>query len=197
MTVPLRLLLACSVAALLGCAAPRTNDASTGAAMTRTEPPTATNVDLSRYAGTWYEIARLPMKHEPPDYTDISATYTPAADGTIRVQNRAFDGEGTLQEATGEAKPVDPADPSKLEVTFLPEGLRWIPFTKGDYWILRVDPGYRTALVGSPDHEFLWLLHREPTIDAATRDDYLGTARSLGYDLDALIVTPHTGRRTQ
>ena len=164
--------------------------------MSRPAPPTVPNVDLSRYAGTWYEIARLPMKHEPPDYTDISATYTPAADGTIRVQNRAFDKDGQLQEAIGEAKPVDAADPSKLEVTFLPEGLRWIPFTKGDYWILRVDPAYRTALVGSPDYEFLWLLHRAPTIDAATRDDYLDTARALGYDLDRLIVTPHTGRHT-
>lgn len=165
--------------------------------MTRPAPPTATNVDLARYAGTWYEIARLPMKHEPPDYTDISATYTPEADGTIKVQNRAFDKDGTLQEATGAAKPVDANDPSKLEVTFLPEGLRWIPFTKGDYWILRLDSDYRTALVGSPDREFLWLLHREPTIDAATRDDYLGTARSLGYDLGPLITTPHTGRRTR
>ena len=199
MPVPTRILAACSVVVLLGCASPRVDDttASDGANMSRPAPPTASNVDLTRYAGTWYEIARLPMKHEPPDYTDISATYTPEADGAIRVQNRAFDKDGTLQEAIGEAKPVDAADTSKLEVTFLPEGLRWIPFTTGDYWILRVDPAYRTALVGSPDYEFLWLLHREPTMDAATKDDYLGTARALGYDLDRLIVTPHTGRKTQ
>src|SRR5687768_7588777 len=104
-----RLLLAGAFAAMLGCASPRADEAakpSDGAAMSRPAPPTATNVDLSRYAGTWYEIARLPMRHEPPDYTDITATYTPEADGTIRVQNRAFDKDGKLQEATGVVKPV-------------------------------------------------------------------------------------------
>lgn len=164
--------------------------------MDRPAPPTAPAVDLARYIGTWYEIARLPMRHEPREYTDITATYTRADDGSIRVQNRARDSDGTLQESIGEARAVDPADPSRLEVTFLPEGLRWIPFTKGDYWILRVDPAYQTALVGSPDYRFLWLLHRSPTLDAATREDFLGTARALGYALDALIDTPHTERPT-
>jgi apolipoprotein D and lipocalin family protein len=154
------------------------------------------SIDLPRYLGTWYEIARLPMRFEPLDYTDVSATYSLDDDGSIRVQNRAFDGEGTLQESIGQARPTDAGDNSRLEVTFLPEGLRWIPFTCGDYWILRVDDGYRTALVGSPDYDYLWLLHREPQLDAATREDYLGTARALGYALDALIDTPHTGRRT-
>ena len=164
--------------------------------MSRPTPPTVPTVDLARYLGTWYEIARLPMRHEPADYTDVSATYSLEADGAVRVQNRAFDGKRELQESIGQAKPAKPGDNTKLEVTFLPEGLRWIPFTKGDYWILRLDSDYRTALVGSPDYEYLWLLHREPMLDAATRDDYLDTARTLGYDLDRLILTPHTGQRT-
>jgi apolipoprotein D and lipocalin family protein len=112
------------------------------------------------------------------------------------VDNRAFDGDGKLKESLGEAQVVDPAEPGKLVVSFLPEGLRWIPFTKGDYWILRVDEDYRTALVGSPDFDYLWLLHREPDLDAATRDAFLQYARSLGYRLDDLVHTPHTGRRT-
>ncbi|MBN8726284.1 MAG: lipocalin family protein [Xanthomonadales bacterium] len=164
--------------------------------MNRPAPPTVDALELPRYLGIWYEIARLPMRHEPADYTDVSATYSLDGDGAIRVQNRAFDGEGTLQESIGVAKPANPGDPSRLEVSFLPEGLRWIPFTRGDYWILRLDPDYRTALVGSPDYEHLWLLHREPVMDTATRDDYLATARELGYRLDALIETRHTGRRT-
>lgn len=164
--------------------------------MSRTAPPTVPSLDLPRYLGTWYEIARLPMRHEPADYTDISATYRLDDDGSIRVENRAYDGKGELQESVGRARPAEPGDNSRLEVTFLPEGLRWIPFTKGDYWVLRIDPDYRTALVGGPDYEYLWLLHREPTMDAATRDEYLGSARSLGYELGPLIHTPHTGRRT-
>lgn len=158
--------------------------------MPHSTPPTVASLDLQRYLGTWYEIARLPMRHEPPDYTDITATYRLDDEGAIRVENRAIDGEGERREAIGQARPADPADPTRLEVSFLPDGLRWIPFTRGDYWILRLDPDYRTALVGSPDYRYLWLLHREPTLDPAVREDFLGTARRLGYALDDLIDTP-------
>ena len=159
-------------------------------------PPTVPSLDLDRYLGIWYEIARLPMRHEPPDYTDISASYSRQPDGTLRVDNRAHNGEGELEESVGVATVVDSAEPGRLQVSFLPEGLRWIPFTKGDYWILGVDEGYRTALVGSPDYAHLWLLHREPDLDPATRDAFLGYARSLGYPVEKLICTRHTGRRT-
>lgn len=160
------------------------------------EPAAVPSLDLDRYLGVWYEIARLPMRHEPPDYTDITATYTIDDDGSVRVRNRALDGDGELEESIGQAVPVEGSGNAKLEVTFLPEGLRWIPFTKGDYWVLRVDPDYRTALVGEPDRRYLWLLHRDPRIDPALREDFLRTAREQGYDLDALIDTPHTGRPT-
>jgi apolipoprotein D and lipocalin family protein len=153
-------------------------------------PATVASVDLERYLGTWYEIARLPMRHEPEDYRDITATYSLQEDGKVRVANRAIDGKGEAQESIGEATPVADSHNSKLVVSFLPEGLRWIPFTKGDYWILRLDPDYRVALVGSPDRKFLWLLAREPRIDASTREDFLATAREQGFDLTSLIDTP-------
>lgn len=157
------------------------------------DPATAPSVDLERYLGTWYEIARLPMRHEPPDYRDITATYALQEDGKVRVANRAIDGEGEPQESVGEATPVRGSHNSKLEVSFLPDGLRWIPFTKGDYWILRVDPDYRVALVGSPDRKYLWLLAREPRIDSATRLEFLATAQARGFELDELIDTPQSG----
>src|SRR5690606_42075186 len=62
--------------------------------LSRSAPATVPAVDLQRYLGTWYEIARLPMRHEPPDYTDITATYTLQDDGKVRVENRARDGDG-------------------------------------------------------------------------------------------------------
>ncbi|MBB1059844.1 lipocalin family protein [Marilutibacter spongiae] len=165
--------------------------------MTRDTPPdTVTGLELDRYLGTWFEIARLPMRHEPEDYTDISAHYSLKADGKVRVQNRALDGNGELQESIGEASLATPGDASRLEVTFLPEGLRWIPFTRGDYWILRIEPDYSVALVGSPDRDYLWLLARQPAMGPAKRQDFLATARAQGYRLDALIDTPHTGRPT-
>ncbi|HVJ37408.1 MAG TPA: lipocalin family protein [Stenotrophomonas sp.] len=152
------------------------------------------SLDLSRYLGTWYEIARLPMRHEPADGTDVSAHYSLDEDGKVRVQNRCRV-NGEVEESIGQATPVD-AGNSRLEVTFLPEGLRWIPFTKGDYWVLKLDPEYRFALVGTPNREFLWLLAREPRIDPAVRQAYLAEATRQGFDLSRLIDTPHTGTPT-
>jgi apolipoprotein D and lipocalin family protein len=152
------------------------------------------SLDLSRYLGTWYEIARLPMRHEPADGTDVSAHYSLDEDGKVRVQNRCrVDGE--VEESVGQATPID-AGNSRLEVTFLPEGLRWIPFTKGDYWVLKLDPEYRFALVGTPNRDFLWLLAREPRIDPLVRQAYLDEATRQGFDLSRLIDTPHTGTPT-
>lgn len=156
--------------------------------------PTVPALDLPRYLGTWHEIDRLPIRHEPEDATDVSAHYTLEEDGSIRVRNRCLRG-GELVEAIGQAKPVD-ASNSRLEVSFLPEGLRWIPFTKGDYWVILVDGGYTAALVGSPDRRYLWLLSREPRMDEITRQHYIAYARQQGFDVDRMIHTPHTGHPT-
>jgi len=156
--------------------------------------PTVASLDLQRYLGTWYEIDRLPMRHEPEDATDISAHYSLDDDGSVRVRNRCIH-KGELQEAIGRATPVDISN-SRLEVSFLPEGLRWIPFTKGDYWVIALDPDYSAAMVGSPDRKYLWLLSRQPEMDATIRDHYIARARQLGFDVDQLIHTPHTGHPT-
>ncbi|MCA7023483.1 MULTISPECIES: lipocalin family protein [Stenotrophomonas] len=156
--------------------------------------PTVPALDLPRYLGTWYEIDRLPMRHEPEDATDVSAHYTLDEDGSIRVRNRCLR-DGELVEAIGQAKPID-ASNSRLEVSFLPEGLRWIPFTRGDYWVILVDGGYTAALVGSPDRKYLWLLSREPRMDEITRQHYIAYARQQGFDVDRMIHTPHTGHPT-
>lgn len=80
---------------------------------------------------------------------------------------------------------------SKLKVSFLPKGLRWIPFTKGHYWVLRVDPEYKLALVGGPSNKYLWILSREPQLDEATYQSYINTAKDYGYDVTKLIKLPH------
>ena len=159
------------------------------------QPPTVSNFNLEKYLGTWYEIARLPMKYQPEDSTDISAVYSLQPDGKIRVQNRCLDDKKELDESIGEATVID-ADHGKLEVSFLPEGFRWIPFTKGDYWVLKIDEAYQTALVGEPNKKFLWVLHRNPTLHDSIKQEYLNYAVSLGYDLSDLIHSVHTGRKT-
>jgi apolipoprotein D and lipocalin family protein len=158
-----------------------------------TDPQTVEHVDLARYLGTWYEICRLPLRHERATYGDITAHYSMNPDGSLRIANRAFDETGALHESEGRGDVVEGSGNARLEVTFLPEGLRWLPFGHGDYWILRLDPGYRTALVGTPTRRYLWLLHREPRVEAAVREDFLGTARARGFKLEGLIDTPQTG----
>lgn len=160
---------------------------------TSPDPATVARVDLPRYMGTWYEIARLPMRHEPEDATDITANYALQDDGKVEVRNRMRH-QGEIEESVGEATAVDETG-SKLVVSFLPEGLRWIPFTKGDYWVLALDEGYTVALVGSPDRKYLWLLSREPQLDEATRTHYLAIAEKQGFDLSPLIHTAHTSHR--
>ena len=157
-------------------------------------PSTEVHVDLQRYLGTWYEIARLPMRHEPREYTDITATYSLQPDGKVKVDNRARDAEGEVKQSVGEAEVVEGSGSAKLEVSFMPDGLKWVPFTKGDYWILRLDPDYRTALVGSPDRKYLWLLHRQPKMDDASKAAWLEAARAQGYTLDDLIHPQQSGQ---
>ncbi|NDK39953.1 hypothetical protein DT603_14000 [Pseudoxanthomonas gei] len=161
--------------------------------MSHPELATVASIDLPRYLGTWYEIARLPMRYEPEDFRDITAEYSLQDNGKVRVVNRATNGKGEHEESVGEASALDGSN-SRLEVTFLPEGLRWIPFTKGDYWIIKIDDAYTTALVGSPDRKYLWLLARQPQIDAATTQQFLDDARAQGFDLGELIHTPQGQR---
>jgi apolipoprotein D and lipocalin family protein len=163
--------------------------------MSKHDIPTISNFNLNRYLGTWYEIARLPMRHQPEDSSDVSAVYTLNENNTIRVQNRCLDKDQQLDESIGEATIVDGPN-GKLEVSFLPDGLRWIPFTKGDYWILKLDANYQTALIGEPHLKYLWVLHRNVTLDDAILKDYLNYAESLGYDISNLIHTVHTGNKT-
>lgn len=157
------------------------------------ELKTVPYVELARYLGTWYEIARKPMRYEDATARDITATYELDDDGAVRVVNSCLDEDGEVQVSEGQAKPLDTTT-AKLEVTFLPQGLRWIPFTKGDYWILRIDDGYDTALVGEPGRKYLWLLHRQPQLPVATRDEWLEFARMRGYELDDLIFPAQSGK---
>ena len=150
-------------------------------------------LDLNRYLGKWYEICRLPLRWEDAGATDITARYSLNESGTVRVDNRCFDEDGEPTQAIAEATPVDDAK-SRLKVNFLPKYLRWIPFTSGDYWVLKIDDGYTTALVGTPDRENLWILARTAEISPDVHDAYLAEARRQGFDLSKLITPVHTGR---
>nr|NLD41520.1 lipocalin family protein [Actinomycetales bacterium] len=153
-------------------------------------------LDLQRYLGLWFEIGRLPLRYEDDGARDVTAGYSLNEDGTVKVDNRCLDANDEPTQAIGQGIPDDEHD-GRLEVTFLPEGLRWIPFTKADYWVLKIDPNYRTALVGTPDYKYLWLLSREAHVDDATQREYLAEAEAQGFDLTKWIRPSQSGTVVQ
>lgn len=155
------------------------------------KPQTVSQMELNRYLGTWYEIARFPMYFQRKCASDVTATYGLQANGNVSVLNQCRKADGETMASQGEAKAVDRTN-SKLKVSFLPDGLRWIPFTKGDYWILKLDDNYQTALVGAPNRKYLWILSRTPTLDEQTYQQYVEAARQQGFDTSKLMRTSHT-----
>lgn len=152
-----------------------------------------TELDLDRYLGLWFEVGRLPLKWEDAEASCITARYTLKDDGNIEVDNRCFDNLGRASQSLGRAKRVE-GEPGQLTVSFLPQFLRWIPFTEGDYWVLKVAPDYSVALVGTPDRENLWLLAREPQVSQQVMDHFLAEAVEEGFDLSGWIQPVQDGR---
>lgn len=154
----------------------------------REQPPeTVGEVDLQRYQGTWYELARLPMFFQR-DCIRSEAYYQLQSEGSVAVTNRCETEDGDWQEAKGEAVPQEAGSTDRLWVRFDNWFSRLFPdLTKGHYWVLYLDEGYSTALVGSPDRKYLWLLARDTEVDQAARARLLAEAERRGYDTSALI----------
>lgn len=148
-------------------------------------------VDLARYQGTWYEIARLPMPFQAQCVSDARAEYSLQANGTVRVLNSCRNQTGAWEQAEGRAKALS-ADNTQLQVSFLPSWLSWLPMGWGDYWILKLDEDYQTVLIGEPQLRYLWLLTRQPKLATETQSAFLDHARHQGYDLSTLQFTTHT-----
>jgi len=153
----------------------------------RADLSTVASVDLGRYAGTWYEIARLPMWFQR-HCVDSQAVYTLRSDGRVGVHNECVTDDGGLAEAEAVATVVDAKTNARLMVVFDNWFARLFGSSReGNYWILDLDPEYRTALVGTPDRRYLWILARAPRIDDGTYNRLVQLARSLGYPVENLV----------
>jgi len=162
---------------------------ATGAAAGDVPLQTHGEGDLQRYAGTWYEIAKLPNRFQRECARDARAEYESLEEGRIRVVNRCRDASGAPLEAEGTARVVDPASNSKLEVSFV-KLFGWHLFW-GDYWILDVGKDYDYAVVGVPSRRYGWILARDPNLSPATRSRIDQVLVRAGYDPDAFVETPH------
>jgi apolipoprotein D and lipocalin family protein len=150
-------------------------------------PQTVAQVDLQRYQGTWYELARLPMFFQR-NCAQSQAHYQLQADGRVAVLNTCRSLSGENLQASGQAVLQQAGQTNKLWVSFDNWFSRLFPdFVRGDYWLLYLDDGYQLALVGNPNRKYLWLLSRTPQVSAKTREQLISLARERGYDTDALI----------
>ena len=153
------------------------------------EPRTVASVDLDRYAGEWFEIARFPNRFQRECAGNVRASYARRDDGRIAVTNRCTTENGGEKDARGVARIVDTATNAKLEVRFAPAALSFLPFVWGDYWILGLSPDYTWAVVGSPDREYLWILARTATLSDADWTRAIGIAQAAAFDTNRLVRT--------
>jgi apolipoprotein D and lipocalin family protein len=148
-------------------------------------PPleTVETVDLERYMGLWHEQASFPQRFQE-GCTATTATYTLRDDGQVDVLNQCHKGspEGPLDTAEGRARLPDLQQPAKLEVSF------FRPFW-GDYWVIDLGPDYEYAVVGHPSRDYLWVLSREPVLEAGVYQGVLERLRAKGYPLERLERT--------
>ena len=140
--------------------------------------------DLERYLGRWHEIARLDHSFER-GLSRVTADYSRRDDGGVRVLNRGYDAaKGAWKEAEGRAYRIGDIDVASLKVSFFG------PFY-GGYHVIALDPDYRWALVAGPSRDYLWILAREPQLDAAIYARLVAQAAASGFPVDGLIRVAH------
>lgn len=145
---------------------------------------TVPDVDLERYSGLWYEIARFPHSFEK-GLVGVTAEYILKPGGRVTVINRGYrvSFDGRVSTVRGRAQVPDPAEPGRLKVAFF-------LFFGADYRILDLDrkaEDYRWAIVGSSSDNYLWILSREPIMEEELYRDLVRRAAALGYDTSRLI----------
>jgi apolipoprotein D and lipocalin family protein len=140
--------------------------------------------ELSKYLGTWYEIARMPVSFER-DLVGVTATYGLRKDGKVSVLNQGHKKtlQGTIKTAGGKAKFAGKSDVGHLKVSFFG------PFY-ADYIVSVLDSNYQYAMVVGDSYKYLWILSRTPKLDAAILNGLLEKATELGFDAQELYMVP-------
>ena len=151
---------------------------------------TIASLDVNRYVGTWYEIAKYPNRFQKQCASHTRAQYLTNADGSLQVINRCVTREGETLEAIGQAHQVGGASSPKLQVRFAPAWLSWLPWVWGDYWVIDLDKDYQLAAVSDAKREYLWVLSRHKQVDAKTYQALLTRMAAQGFDIQKLELSP-------
>lgn len=151
------------------------------------QPTTVDSVDLKRYSGLWYEVARIPNTFQKDCNQEVTAFYVLRKDGKVDVINRCRDKNGKIKESKGRAKVVDTRTNARLKVSFFrPLG---ISLFWGDYWIIGLDENYSWAVVGTPNRQLGWILSRRPWVTNEDKDKIQDLLMRQGYNPDAFLET--------
>ena len=147
-------------------------------------------LDVPRYMGTWYEIAKYPNRFQKKCVKDTRAVYELLANGTVKVTNRCTTESGEVDVALGSARQVGEARSPKLEVRFAPEWLSFIPWVWGNYWVIDLDPEYQLVAVSEPKLEYLWVLARTPTVNPRAYEELVARLVKKGFDSRKIVLSP-------
>jgi apolipoprotein D and lipocalin family protein len=158
-----------AAAALMGIAAPAVVRASSAQATGFAPLQSLPSLEVPPYMGTWYQVALFPNRFQAQCVSDTTATYRQLPDGSVEVANRCRTADGRLDEAMGRARPTGALRgttlaPAQLQVSFLPEWIRWLPVGWGTYWVVQLATDGRYAVVSEPTRQYLWVLSRTPRL---------------------------------
>lgn len=149
---------------------------------------TESYVDIDKYSGRWYEIAKIPNRFQRKCGA-TRATYSVKGNGKVKVFNECLKlKDRKIKKATGEARVFNPGRNSILKVSFAPFPFRRL--AEGDYYIIKLDINYDYVLVGSPTRDYLWILSRTKTLNEEIIQDLLSIATQNGFDITRVKRTP-------
>ena len=168
-----------SILFLISCASSQNKDFPT---LTTVE-----QVDLNKYVGLWYEVAKIPNSFQDHCAYGTTAEYKLQKDGSIQVINKCYDENGETDIADGVANILDKKTNAKLEVSFVSFlGIR--PFW-GDYWIIGLDENYLWAIVGTPGRKYGWVLSRTPSLPDETMQMIFSILKEQNYNPDSFEMS--------
>ena len=157
------------------------------------QPITVPKVDLHKYSGLWYEIAKIQNSFQDHCSYGTTAEYKIEPDGYIIVINKCYDTDGELDIAEGVANVVDKSTNAKLEVSFVSFfGIR--PFW-GDYWIIGLGENYEYAIIGHPERKYGWILGRTPSITNEKMEEIWSIITEQGYKRNVFELTDQNIRQ--
>lgn len=157
-------------------------------------PVPVPELDLRRFAGTWYVIATIPDRFHEACAAAATITYTLQPDRRLRVQNRCRASDDSIHLDEGTVRIRQPGTlTSRLEVRYTPDWLGWLPLAWSEVWVIALADDYGHVLTATPDGKRLWILSRSPVLAGEAYERIREEARAQGFDPERLVEIPQEG----